>query len=114
MSRTMRTIAAALLALAVTGTGIAAAAPDESKSDKPTAKPKKSKKFTRGARSLGDPLFPQIGNGGYDAAHYTIELDYDPVDNRLQLRALRRWSRARRRTSRPVQPGLPGRSTCRG
>jgi aminopeptidase N len=34
-----------------------------------------------GARSLGDPLLPQLGNGGYDATHYTIELDYDPVAN---------------------------------
>ncbi len=37
--------------------------------------------FTPGGRSLGDELFPQIGNGGYDALHYTIELDYDPVNN---------------------------------
>jgi aminopeptidase N len=34
-----------------------------------------------GARSLDDPLFPQIGNGGYDAQHYTISLDYDPATN---------------------------------
>src|SRR5262245_25859476 len=34
-----------------------------------------------GARSLGDPLLPQIGNGGYDVEHYTIELDYDPAAN---------------------------------
>ncbi|HEU4842181.1 MAG TPA: hypothetical protein VFT09_12085, partial [Ilumatobacteraceae bacterium] len=34
-----------------------------------------------GARSLGDPLLPQLGNGGYDVEHYTIELDYDPVAN---------------------------------
>ena len=37
--------------------------------------------FTPGARTLGDPLFPQIGNGGYDALHYRIELDYDPATN---------------------------------
>jgi Peptidase family M1 domain/Peptidase M1 N-terminal domain len=37
--------------------------------------------FTPGARSLGDPLFPQIGNGGYDVKHYDIDLDYDPVAN---------------------------------
>src|SRR4029453_9056893 len=36
-----------------------------------------------GARSLGDSLLPQLGNGGYDATHYTIELDYDPVANRF-------------------------------
>jgi aminopeptidase N len=37
--------------------------------------------FTPGARTLGDPLFPQIGNGGYDARHYAMELDYDPATN---------------------------------
>ncbi len=36
-----------------------------------------------GAMSLGDPLFPQIGNGGYDVAHYDIGLSYDPASNRL-------------------------------
>ena len=34
-----------------------------------------------GARSLDDPLFPQIGNGGYDVLHYEIALDYDPEAN---------------------------------
>ena len=34
-----------------------------------------------GARSLGDPLLPQIGNGGYDAKRYRIALDYDPSAN---------------------------------
>jgi aminopeptidase N len=37
--------------------------------------------FTPGARSLGDPLFPQIGNGGYDVKHYAIDLEYDPATN---------------------------------
>jgi aminopeptidase N len=32
-------------------------------------------------RSLGDPLFPQIGNGGYDVRRYRINLDYDPGAN---------------------------------
>ena len=36
-----------------------------------------------GARSLGDPLLPQLGNGGYDARHYRIDLDYDPAANRF-------------------------------
>ena len=34
-----------------------------------------------GARTLGDPLLPQLGNGGYDVDHYGIELDYDPAAN---------------------------------
>jgi aminopeptidase N len=36
---------------------------------------------TAGARTLGDPLLPQIGNGGYDVDHYRIALDYDPSAN---------------------------------
>ena len=40
--------------------------------------------FSPGATSLGDPLFPQIGNGGYDARHYDVDLRYDPVTNRLE------------------------------
>lgn len=37
--------------------------------------------FTPGSRSLGDELFPQIGNGGYDASNYAIDLNYDPAEN---------------------------------
>ncbi len=37
-----------------------------------------------GALTVGDPLFPQIGNGGYDALHYDLDLDYDPAANRLE------------------------------
>lgn len=36
-----------------------------------------------GALTLGDPLFPQIGNGGYKALHYDLNLDYDPAANAL-------------------------------
>jgi hypothetical protein len=32
--------------------------------------------YTPGARSLGDTLFPTIGNGGYDALHYDLDLRY--------------------------------------
>jgi aminopeptidase N len=40
--------------------------------------------FEPGAKSLGDPIYPQVGNGGYDALHYTIELAYDPASNRFR------------------------------
>jgi aminopeptidase N len=30
-----------------------------------------------GAAGIGDPYYPLLGNGGYDAVHYTIELDLD-------------------------------------
>ena len=42
--------------------------------------------FTPGARTLGDPLLPQIGNGGYDALHYDIDLDYDRPDEPVRGR----------------------------
>jgi len=40
--------------------------------------------FEPGSKSLGDPIFPQIGNGGYDVAHYELDLDYDPAANRFR------------------------------
>src|SRR3712207_2632424 len=36
-----------------------------------------------GARSIGDRLFPQIGNGGYDALHYDLRIGYDPATDVL-------------------------------
>jgi aminopeptidase N len=40
--------------------------------------------FSAGARSVGDRLFPEIGNGGYDARHYDLALSYDPDTDLLQ------------------------------
>jgi aminopeptidase N len=40
--------------------------------------------FKPGSKSLGDPIFPQIGNGGYDVRGYEVDLDYDPATNRLE------------------------------
>jgi hypothetical protein len=39
--------------------------------------------FTPGARTLGDSLFPTIGNGGYDVRHYDLDLNYAIVSKRL-------------------------------
>ncbi|MFI6325082.1 M1 family metallopeptidase [Nonomuraea sp. NPDC050556] len=36
-------------------------------------------RFTPGAPGGGDPYFPDMGNGGYDVAHYDVELKYDPA-----------------------------------
>ena len=36
-----------------------------------------------GSRSLGDPLFPALGNGGYDVQHYGLNINYDPVSNAM-------------------------------
>ena len=40
--------------------------------------------FIPGARSLGDSLFPTIGNGGYDVRHYDLDLDYAIARKRLE------------------------------
>ena len=34
-----------------------------------------------GADGLGDALYPQLGNGGYDVQHYDIDLRFFPEDN---------------------------------
>ena len=38
---------------------------------------------TPGSRSLGDPLLPLLGNGGYDVQHYDLTIDYDPAANSM-------------------------------
>src|SRR4051794_10511347 len=40
-------------------------------------------RFTPGAAGLGDPFFPDAGNGGYDVSHYRLTLAYEPSSNRL-------------------------------
>jgi len=39
--------------------------------------------FTPGSAGLGDPFFPNAGNGGYDVSHYSLTLDYQPATNTL-------------------------------
>jgi aminopeptidase N len=40
-------------------------------------------RFTPGSAGLGDPFFPLAGNGGYDVAHYSLRLRYDPATRHL-------------------------------
>ena len=42
-----------------------------------------SAQYTPGARSLNDVYLPKLGNGGYDALHYDITFDYDPVADNI-------------------------------
>jgi len=42
-----------------------------------------SSSYSLGAEGIGDPYYPQLGNGGYDALHYTLELSIDPLGNTL-------------------------------
>ncbi|MFC4031409.1 M1 family metallopeptidase [Streptomyces polygonati] len=39
--------------------------------------------FPAGAAGVGDRLFPDAGNGGYDVTHYGLDLSYDPGTGRL-------------------------------
>ncbi|MCW7944220.1 metallopeptidase [Streptomyces hygroscopicus] len=39
-----------------------------------------------GAPGIGDPYFPQLGNGGFDARHYALDVSYDPGTARLDGR----------------------------
>jgi aminopeptidase N len=36
-----------------------------------------------GASGVGDPYFPDTGNGGYDVLHYTLDLTWDPTHQHL-------------------------------
>jgi aminopeptidase N len=39
--------------------------------------------FAPGSSGLGDPFFPNAGNGGYDVSHYSLTLGYEPASNQL-------------------------------
>ncbi|MEU8262002.1 M1 family metallopeptidase [Micromonospora sp. NPDC048999] len=36
-------------------------------------------RYSAGAASVGDPYFPDQGNGGYDVQHYDLNFSYDPA-----------------------------------
>jgi aminopeptidase N len=44
--------------------------------------------FTPGSPGLGDPMFPNAGNGGYDVQNYGLTLDYTPSSNQLAATAV--------------------------
>lgn len=39
---------------------------------------------TPGSAGLDDPLYPGLGNGGYDVEHYDVKLRYQPAENTLE------------------------------
>ncbi|MET9901448.1 M1 family metallopeptidase [Streptomyces sp. NPDC006446] len=41
---------------------------------------------TPGADGIGDAYFPQLGNGGFDARHYALDVVYNPDTDRLDGR----------------------------
>ncbi|GAA5072505.1 aminopeptidase N [Thermocatellispora tengchongensis] len=46
--------------------------------------------FAPGASGLGDPYFPLAGNGGYDARHYDLSLDYTPASRTVAATSVMR------------------------
>ncbi|MFD0856475.1 M1 family metallopeptidase, partial [Actinomadura adrarensis] len=65
--------------------------------------------FTPGAPGAGDPYFPDMGNGGYDVAHYDLKLSYDPgtkaidASAEIDARATQNLSRFNLDFSGPLQ-----------
>ena len=45
-------------------------------------------RFTPGSAGSGDPYFPDMGNGGYDVAHYDLNLAYAPATKKLAGKAV--------------------------
>ena len=88
MSRLLRLalLLVVVLSLAMASLAIATsttAQPDPG--DKPpTSQPQAQAPLTiGGTRGVGDPYFPDYGNGGYDAIKYTVEVDFDPTSQTL-------------------------------
>jgi aminopeptidase N len=44
-------------------------------------------RFTPGSPGVGDDYYPTYGNGGYDVAHYDLDVAYVPATDRLSGRA---------------------------
>jgi aminopeptidase N len=61
-----------LSAFAMAAVGLAAVAPVTA-----------AESFVPGSAGLGDPFFPNAGNGGYDVSHYSLTLAYEPSTNQL-------------------------------
>ncbi|MEU8259993.1 M1 family metallopeptidase [Micromonospora sp. NPDC048999] len=68
-------------ALLLAGCDSADGEPAARASGQPTAAATRS--FAPGASGAGDAYFPSYGNGGYDVAHYTVQVRYDPKTDQL-------------------------------
>ncbi|MCE2494629.1 MAG: hypothetical protein J4F40_18865 [Alphaproteobacteria bacterium] len=66
-----------------------------------------------GSLGLGDPLYPGLGNGGYEVSHYTITLDVDVDGNfisgnaEIEANATQALLCAAWRSSRRASPAGP-------
>ena len=39
--------------------------------------------YKPGAETVHDPVYPQLGNGGYEVDHYAIRIGYNPTTKAL-------------------------------
>jgi len=53
-----------------------------------TASPALAVRYVAGSEGSGDPYFPLAGNGGYDARHYSLEIEYTAETKRFDGTAL--------------------------
>ncbi|MGH3881092.1 MAG: M1 family metallopeptidase [Actinophytocola sp.] len=74
------TARAACLALVALGLTACTSEPEEP--PKPPA-PTKAVEAEPGADGVGDPYYPQDGNGGYDVTGYHVSISYDPKSRQL-------------------------------
>ena len=86
-----RSIVVRLLVVAVIGvlafTGCSGDGPKQQKSvrhPRATVQPVQQVHGTAGDASIGDPYFPESGNGGYDVAHYDLRIRYDPTSPKVR------------------------------
>ena len=52
------------------------------------AAPASATPYVAGSPGSGDPFFPLAGNGGYDARHYSLDVDYAPATKQLTGKTL--------------------------
>jgi aminopeptidase N len=71
-------LAAAVLAVALVATGCTGGSDGSSTTVDPAAAG-----FRPGAGGIGDPYFPNTGNGGYQVGHYDLAVTYDPASKEL-------------------------------
>ncbi len=50
----------------------------------PDANPLAGEAASAGAPGIGDPYYPELGNGGYDVERYVLDLDWEPATRTLE------------------------------
>ena len=60
-----------------------------------------------GSPGVGDPYYPDYGNGGYDVRHYRVAVDYDPAADSIEGRTTIRARATQRLTQFDLDLVLP-------